>query len=77
VVGQLTPAHREDVPGVIQAPVIERSSPAIKHDEYLVTSHLSDGSGTDEIGIFSVHRLQFLTRFEVVLSGFGRLLRHS
>ncbi len=77
VVGQLTPAHGEDVPGVILTPVIERSSPAIKHDEYLVPSHLSDGSGTDEVGILPVHRFQFHSRFKEVLSRFGRLLRHS
>ncbi len=77
MVGQLTPAHGEDVSGVILTPVIERSSPAIKHDEYLVPSHLSDGSGTDEVGILSINCFQFHTRFKEVLSRFGRLLRHS
>lgn len=75
--GQLTPAHREEVSGVILAPIIERSPPTIKHDERLISSHLSDGGGADEVRVLAVHSLKFHTRFEVVLSGLGGLLSNG
>lgn len=74
--GQLTPAHREEISRFILAPIIERSPPSIKHDEYLIPSHLSDGGGADEIRILAIHSLQFHTSFKVILKGFGRLLRN-
>lgn len=67
--GQSTPSHGEDVSGVEGTPVVKGASPAIKHDEDLLTSDLSHCCRTNEIGVLPVHSLQLHTRLEVVFSG--------
>lgn len=58
VFGQVTPADGEDVSGVVLAPVIEGSAPAVEHDKDLVSSHLSDGGGADQTWVLLVHCFQ-------------------
>lgn len=72
--GQSAPSHGEDVSGVEGTPVVEGASPAIKHDEDLLTSDLSHCCRTNEVGVLPVHSLQFHTRLEVVFSGTGGFL---
>ena len=71
---QSTPADGEDVSGVEGAPVVEGASPAVKHDENLLTSDLSHCGGTDQVGVLPVHRLQLHTRLEVVFCWAGWFL---
>ena len=71
---QGTPADGEDVSGVEGAPVVEGASPAVKHDENLLTSDLSHCGRTNQVGVLPVHRLQLHTGLEVVLSGAGWFL---
>lgn len=73
--GQRTPAHREDVAGVVAAVVIEGSSPAVEGDQHLAPSHLPDGGRADEVRVLAVHRLQLHAHLEGVLRrGRGLLL---
>lgn len=72
--GQSAPSHREDVSGVEGTPVVKGASPAIKHDEDLLTSDLSHRCRTNEVGVLPVHSLQLHTRLEVVFSGTGGFL---
>lgn len=55
--GHGAPADRKNVSGVEGAPVIEGASPAVEHDEYLLTSDLTDCGWTDEVRVLPVHRL--------------------
>lgn len=66
---QSTPADGEDVSGVEGAPIVKGASPAVKHDEDLLTSDLSNCGGTNQVRVLSVHRFQLHTRQEVI---FGR-----
>lgn len=72
--GQSAPSHGEDVSGVEGTPVVEGASPAIKHDEDLLTSDLSHCGRANEVGVLPVHSLQFHTRLEVVFSRAGGFL---
>lgn len=72
--GQRAPAHGEDVSGVEAAPVVEGSSPAVKHDEDLLTSDLAHRGGTDQVRVLPVHRLQLHAGLEQVFTGTGRFL---
>lgn len=74
MVGQLTPAHGEDVSGVIAAPVIKRPSPAVEHHKHLFPLHLADGGRTDQVRVLLVHGLQFHAGLEAVLGRLQRLL---
>lgn len=74
VLGQGAPANREDVPGVVLAPVIKGATPAIKHDEDLIALHFSNGGRADEIRVLLVHRLQLHAWLKVVLGGPQRFL---
>lgn len=74
VLGEGAPADREDVPGVELAPVIEGPTPAIKHNEDLVTLHFSDGGWADEVRVLLVHSLQLHAGLKVVLTGPQRFL---
>lgn len=71
---QGTPADREDVSGVEGAPIVEGASPAVKHDEYFLSSDLSHCGGTNQVRVLPVHCLQFHTRLKVVFSGAGWFL---
>lgn len=71
---QGAPADREDVSGVEGAPIVKGASPAVKHDEDLLTSDLSHCGRTNQVGVLSVHRLQLHTRLEVVFSRAGWFL---
>lgn len=73
--GQGAPANREDVSGVEGAPVVKSASPAVEHDEDLLTSDLSHRGRTNQIGVLPVHRLQLHTRLEVVFSRAGWFLK--
>lgn len=64
---QRAPAYGKDVPGIISAPVIEGTSPAIKCYEDLRTSHLPNGGRADEVRVLPVHCLQLHTCLEEVL----------
>lgn len=77
--GQGAPANREDVSGVEGAPVVKSSSPAVKHDEDLLTSDLTHCGRTNQIGVLPVHRLQLHPRLEVVFSraGWFLLTKHT
>lgn len=66
---QSTPAHGEDVSGIKGAPVVKGSTPAVEHDENLLTSDLPYCGRAYQVGILPVHGLQFHSRLEVV---FGR-----
>lgn len=74
VVGQVTPADGEDVPGEVLAPVIEGPAPAVERDEDLVSAHLPHGGGADQARVLSVHGFQLHAHFEVVLRRLERLL---
>lgn len=74
MLGEGTPANREDVAGVVLAPVIKGAAPAVKHDEDLVALHLSDGGRADEVRVLLVHSFQLHARLEVVLTGPRRFL---
>lgn len=77
MVGQVTPADGKNVPGVALAPVVEGSTPAVEHDENLVSTHLSDGGRADQARVLSVHCFQLHTDFEVVLQRLERLLTNQ
>lgn len=64
---QRTPAYGKDVPGIISAPVIEGTSPAIKCYQDLRTSHLPNGGRADEVRVLPVHCFQLHTCLEEVL----------
>lgn len=53
---QSTPADGEDVSGVEGAPIVKGASPAVKHDENLLTPDLSHCGGTNQVGVLPVHR---------------------
>lgn len=72
--GQSAPSHGEDVSGVEWTPVVEGTSPAIKHDEDFLTPDLSHCGRTNEVRVLPVHSLQLHTRLEVVFSGTGGFL---
>lgn len=74
VFGQSTPADRENVPGVVLAPVVKGSSPAVEHHKDLITFHLSNGGGADQVRILSVNGFQFHARTEVILRRLWRFL---
>lgn len=74
MVGQVTPADGEDVPGVVLAPVVEGSTPAVEHDENLVSMHLSDGRWADQTRVLPVHCFQLHAHSEVVSRRLERLL---
>lgn len=71
---QGTPTNGEDVSGVEGAPVVEGTSPAVKHYKNLQASDLSHRGGTDQVGVFPVHSLQLHAGLEVVFIWAGRLL---
>lgn len=71
---QGTPADGEDVSGVEGAPIVKGASPAVKHDENLLTSDLSHCGRTNQVGVLPVHRLQLHTRLEVVFNWAGWFL---
>lgn len=75
--GQSTPAHGEDVSGVVGTPVVEGASPAVEHDKNLLTSDLSHCGGANQIRVLSVHRLQFHARLKVVFDGAGWFLHRE
>jgi len=75
VLGERAPAHREDVPGVVLAPIIEGTPPTIEHDEHLVALYFSDGGRADEVWILLVHGLQLHAWLEIVLRGPWRFLK--
>lgn len=77
VAGQVTPADGEDVPGEVLAPVVECSTPAIEHDENLISTHLSDGGGADQARVLSVHGFQLHAHFELVLQRLEWLLTNQ
>lgn len=64
---QSTPSDRKDVSGVKGAPIIKGTSPAVKHDENLLTSDLSHCGWTNQVGVLPVHCLELHTRLEIVL----------
>lgn len=70
-----TPAHWEDVPGVILAPVIKSPPPPVEHDEHLVTPHFSDSGRADQVGILLIYRLQLHAWLEIIQGGSGRFLK--
>lgn len=74
MLGEGAPAHGEDVPGVVLAPVIKGTTPAIKHDEDLIALHFSNGGRTDEVWVLLVHRLQLHAWLKVVLGRPQRFL---
>lgn len=74
MLGEGAPADREDVPGVELAPVIKGPTPAIEHDEDLITLHFSDGGWADEVWVLLVHSLQLHAGLKVVLTGPQRFL---
>ena len=73
--GGFTPSHREDIPRVVFAPVIERPPPAVKLDEDGVVLGLPYRCGADEVRIFAVHGLQLHANLELVAPGIGRFLK--
>lgn len=77
MLGEGAPAHGEDVPGVVLAPVIKGPPPAVEHDKHFVASHFSDGGGADEVRVLLVHRLQLHAWLEAVLRRSQRLLRNK
>lgn len=72
-----TPAHREDVSGVVLAPVIKCTPPAIEHDEDLIALHFSNGGRADEVRVLLVHSLQLHAWLKTVLGGTRRFLKMS
>lgn len=72
--GQSTPPDRENVPGVVLAPVVKGPSPAVEHHKDLIPFHLSNGGWADEVRILSVNSLQFHARTEVILRRLWRFL---
>lgn len=72
-----TPAHGEDVSGVVLAPVIKRTPPPVKHDEDLVALHFSNGGRADEVWVLLVHSLQLQAWLKAVLRRSRRLLKTS
>lgn len=74
VLGERTPAHREDVPGIILAPVIKGAPPAIEHDEHLISSYFSNSSRADQVWILLIHCLKLHAWFEIILGGPWRFL---
>lgn len=77
VLSEGTPAHREDISGVVLAPVIKRTPPPVEHDEDLFTLHFSNGGRADEVWVLLIHSLQLHAWFEAVLWGTWRLLKIS
>lgn len=69
------PAHREDVPGVVFAPVIEGTPPPIKHNKDLIALYFSNGGGADEVWVLLVHGFQLHARLKVVLGRPWRFLK--
>lgn len=67
MLGEGAPAHREDVAGVVLAPVVEGSPPAVEHDEDLIPLQFPDGGRADEVRVLLVYGLQLHARLEVVL----------
>lgn len=74
MLGEAAPADGEDVSGVELAPVIKGPTPAIEHDEDLVTLHFSNGGWADEVRVLLVHSLQLHAGLKVVLTGPQRFL---
>lgn len=77
MLGEGTPAHGEDVPGVVLAPVVEGPPPPIEHDEHLIAPHVSNGSGADQVGVLLVHGLQLHAGLEQILGGSERFLKRQ
>lgn len=77
VFGEGAPAHGEDVPGVIFAPVVKGTPPPIEHDKDLVALHFSYGGRADEVWVLLVHSLQLHAWLKVVLGGPQRFLKMS
>lgn len=77
MLGEGAPAHREDVPGVILAPVVKGAPPAIEHDKDLIALHFSYGGRADEVWVLLVHSLQLHAWLKVVLGGPQRFLKMS
>lgn len=75
VLGEGTPAHGEDVPGVILAPVVEGPPPPIEHDKHLIAPHVSNGGGADQVRVLLVHGLQLHAGLKKILGGSERLLK--
>lgn len=69
------PAHREDIPGVILAPVIKSTPPAIKHYKDLIALYFSNSCRADEVRVFLVHSFQLHARLKVVLGRPWRFLK--
>lgn len=67
MLGERAPAHREDVAGVVLAPVVKGTPPAIKHDKYFIPLHFSDGGRADEVRVLLVYGLQLHAWLKVVL----------
>lgn len=67
MLGEGAPAHREDVAGVVLAPVVEGAPPAIKHDKNFIPFQFPDGGRADEVRVLLVYGLQLHARLKVVL----------
>lgn len=69
VLSEGAPAYREDVSGVVLAPVVKGSPPTVKHDEDLIALHFSNCGGADEVRVLLVHRLQLHAWLKAILRG--------
>lgn len=77
MLGERAPAHREDVAGVVLAPVVKGAPPAIKHDKNFIPLHFSDGGGADEVRVLLVYGLQLHAWLKVVLRRPDGLLKRG
>lgn len=77
MLGEGAPAHREDVAGVVLAPVVKGAPPAVKHDKYFIPLHFSDGGGADEVRVLLVYGLQLHAWLKVVLRRPDGLLKRA
>lgn len=75
MLGQVTPADGEDVPGVELAPVSESSTPAVERDEDLVSALSCHSVGADQGRVLSVHCFQLHFHSEVVVQRLEQLLK--
>lgn len=77
MLGERAPAHREDVAGVVLAPVVKGAPPAIKHDKNFIPLHFSDGGGADEVWVLLVYGLELHAWLKVVLRRPDGLLKRG
>ena len=68
------PSYRKQIPGVITAPVVERSFPPVKHDMDLISVHCTDRRRTQQLWVLPVDCFQLHADFKLIGLGCRRLL---